>query len=47
MTELVTRDAPEVKEMLIAMADAENRSYTEIFEEAIRSRNDAMRGRKR
>jgi hypothetical protein len=40
------RTHPHIKRMLIAMADAEQCSITEIFEDAVTQRDAAMKGRK-
>ena len=36
---------PEIKRLLNAMADAENKSFTDILEDALRLRDQMMKGR--
>jgi hypothetical protein len=44
-TEVISiRTFPDVKRMIIAMADAEEKSLVEIIEDAIRTRNQRLRG---
>lgn len=35
-----------IKKLMLDMADAEGKSYTEIFEDAIQRRHDAMKGKR-
>jgi hypothetical protein len=44
-TEVISlRTSPEIKDMIVRMADAEQRNLVEIIEDAIRTRYQAMKG---